>query len=147
MIGYTIIEDQLKKAIILSDSIAWFESHTPDLKDYLLDLIRDRQLMQFGIDSNNDIIGFYSYFTELISGGVKKQGDPYNLKDTGYFYKSMFISVLKDSILIDADYQKMKDQNWWSIDILGLTDKHLDFYAQRIKENYIKYARKILQID
>ena len=74
-------------------------------------------------------------------------GDPYNLKDTGAFFRSMFVKVLKDSIIIDADYAKMEDQNWWSIDILGLTDEHLELYAEMVKKNFILYARRILELD
>jgi len=89
----------------------------------------------------------YSRATEIISNGRKKAGDPFTLYDTGQFYRSMFIVVLKDSILIDADYTKMQDQDWWSINILGLTEKNLDIYAEMVRQNYIKYARRILDLD
>ena len=41
----------------------------------------------------------------------------------------------------------MTDQDWWTIDILGLTQKNLELYAQMVKENYIKYARRILGVN
>ena len=147
MIGSTAIDDHLKKATLLSDSEAWFEAHTPQLKKDLLDLIRVMQLTLDGVDMNNDIIGVYSLLTDILTGGRKQYGTPYTLDDTGEFYRSMYVTVLQDSILIDADYQKMQDQSWWSIDILGLTDQNLEFYAEMVKENFIKYARRILDLN
>ena len=85
--------------------------------------------------------------TELISGGRKQEGDPYNLNDTGEFFRSMYIKVLSDSIVIDANYAKMEDKDWWSINILGLTQENLQLYADMVKENYILYARKVLGLD
>ena len=147
MIGSTAIDDHLKKASLLSDSEAWIEAHTPKLEKDLLDLIRISQLTQQGVDMNDDIIGYYSFMTDVLSGGKKQVGTPYTLDDTGEFYRSMYIMVLKDSILINADFVKMEDQSWWSIDILGLTDKNLELYAEMVKENFIKYARRILDLD
>ena len=146
MIGQTDIDEHLKKALLLDDSVAWFESHTKDLKKEILDYIRDDQLYE-GVDEDDDIIGYYSFWTEILSDGKKKQGEPYNLKDTGQFYRSMFVKVLKDSIIIDADFEKMEDQDWWSIGILGLTEENLDIYAELVKNNFILYARRILELN
>ena len=147
MIGNTNIDIHLKKAVLLDDSIAWIDAHSDEVKEKILNLIRDEQLMEEGVDANNDIIGTYSYLTEVLSGGRKRMGDPYNLNDTGAFFRSMFIKVLSDSILIDADSAKMEDQNWWSVDILGLTEENLDIYATMVKENFILYARRVLDLD
>lgn len=147
MIGQTAIDEHLKNSKLLLDSVAWIEIHTPIVKKTILDLIRKDQLTNEGIDENEKIIGTYSFYTELLSNGKKKQGEPYNLKDTGQFYRSMLVKVLKDSIIIDADFQKMEDQNWWSISILGLTEENLDIYANMVKKNFILYARRILELD
>lgn len=147
MIGETAIDKHLKKTKLLFDSVAWLDAHTPQVKEDVLNLIREAQLMAEGVDENNEIIGTYSYMTEVISGGRKQEGDPYNLNDTGEFFRSMYIKVLLDSIIIDANYQKMEDKDWWSISILGLTQENLDKYAEMVKENYIKYARKVLELD
>ena len=147
MIGNTDIDTHLKKAVLLDDSIAWIDAHSDEVKEEILNLIRNEQLMEEGIDANDDIIGYYSYLTEVLSGGRKRMGDPYNLNDTGAFFRSMFIKVLSDSILIDADSAKMEDQNWWSVDILGLTEENLDIYATMVKENFILYARRVLELD
>jgi len=147
MIGNTDIDIHLKKAVLLDDSIAWIDAHSDEVKEEILNLIRNEQLMEEGVDANDDIIGTYSYLTEVLSGGRKRMGDPYNLNDTGAFFRSMFIKVLSHSILIDADSAKMEDQNWWSVDILGLTEENLDIYATMVKENFILYARRVLELD
>jgi hypothetical protein len=147
MIGQTSIDEHLKKTRLLFDSVAWLDAHTSQVKEDILNLIREAQLMAEGVDEDNQIIGTYSYMTELISGGRKQEGDPYNLNDTGEFFRSMYIKVLSDSIVIDANYAKMEDQDWWSINILGLTQENLEKYAEMVKENYILYARKILGLD
>lgn len=147
MIGETAIDKHLKRTRLLFDSVAWLDAHTSQVKEDILNLIRESQLMADGVDEDNQIIGTYSFMTELISGGRKQEGDPYNLNDTGEFFRSMYIKVLADSIVIDANYAKMEDQDWWSIGILGLTQENLDKYAEMVKENYILYARKILELD
>lgn len=147
MIGQTKIDEHLKNALLLDDSIAWIESHTKEVKKSILNLIRKKQLYDQGIDENKNIIGTYSPLTEQISGGRKKAGSPYTLLDTGEFFNSMYVKVLQDSIYIDADYQKMEDQNWWSVSILGLTEENLDKYAEMVKENFILYARRVLELD
>ena len=147
MIGQTAIDEHLKKVMLLDDSVAWIDSHTDEVKKMILDYIRNDQLFDEGIDANEDIIGTYSYLTEVLTNGRKRMGDPYNLKDTGEFYNSMLVQVLKDSILIDANYTKMEDQNWWSIDILGLTEENLEKYAEMVKKNFILYARRVLELN
>ena len=147
MIGETAIDEHMKKVNVLFDSVAWFEANDNLVKKSILDLIRINQLTQKGIDENESVIGYYSAVTDMITRGRKAEGDHYTLDDTGEFYRSMYVVVLKDSIVIEADYQKMTDQDWWTIDILGLTQKNLELYAQMVKENYIKYARRILGVN
>lgn len=147
MIGNTLIDEHLKKAMTLEDSVAWIESHTDQVKDIILNLIRNDQLFNEGVDENEEIIGTYSFYTQILSDGRKKQGEPYNLKDTGEFYRSMLVKVLSDSIIIDANFTKMEDQNWWRIGILGLTEENLEIYAEQIKINFILFARRVLDLD
>ncbi len=147
MIGNTKIDEHLKLALTLDDAKAWVEAHTKELQEDILNLIKINQLFNEGIDEDGQVIGFYSKLTEILSNGRKKAGDHFTLLDTGEFFDSMYINVLKDSIYIDANYTKMEDQDWWSIDILGLTEENLEIYAERIKNNFIIYARKVLGID
>lgn len=146
MIGNTPIEQHLQRAENINDSQAWFESNTPQIQKMVLDMIRNDQLFDRGVNKFDQIIGLYSPFTQEINPD-KIAGTPYTLKDTGQFYESMFITVLKDSILINADATKMEDQKWWSTNILGLDERNLEIYIEQIKKNYIRYTRKILGIN
>ncbi len=147
MIGKTAIDYFLKNNKMLIDAEAWFESHDREVKDMIIKLIQDKQLIEKGVDSEGRVIGYYSYWTEIISEGRKQEGDPYNLEDTGEFFMSMFVKVLVDGIIINADYAKMQGQDWWDLNILNLTDENLTKYVEKIKENYIIYARKVLGLD
>lgn len=147
MIGKTAIDEHLKKQKDLFDSVAWFEANTPKLKELVIMLIQDKQLLSEGIGSEGGVIGTYSYWTEVLSGGRKQEGDPYNLNDTGDFFRSMYVKTLSDSISINADYSKMADKDWWNINILNLTDENLELYIAEIKKNYISYARRVLGVD
>lgn len=147
MIGKTAIDSLLRKNVLLMDAVAWFESHNTEVKTMIIKLIQDKQLMDNGVDSQGLQIGTYSYWTEILSEGRKQEGDPYNLNDTGEFFRSMFVQVLRDSIIINADYAKMQDKDWWDLNILNLTEENLTKYVAKIKENYIIYAREVLGLN
>jgi hypothetical protein len=147
MIGETAIDVHLRKTKRLFDSVAWYDAHTTDVKRTIIDLIRYDQLRDKGEDSEQQVIGYYSLLTELISGGKKRFNTPYTLEDTGLFYRSMFVTVLRDSIVIDATTDHMEDEEWWRTEIMGLNEENLDKYASLIRENYIKHARKQLGLD
>lgn len=145
--------DLLKRTKLLFDSIAWFESFDTQLKNKILDWIRNDQL-QKGIDEDGDIMGLYSEWTEMINP-EKVAGTPYTLKDTGAFYKSLFIDVLTNFFVIDGDGLK-KDQEtgivtdlfkWLGEGIVGLTEENSDKLADELKIKYINYVRKVLQIN
>jgi|TARA_R100000084_G_scaffold38927_1_gene15681 hypothetical protein len=135
----------LNKALLLNDADAWIKSIDINIKkNILVDWIQNDQLLSKGVNKFNAIIGYYSPLTEILSGGRKKAGSPYNLFDTGAFYRSMFVSVLTNELLITADDRKMLDQEWYSKAILNLTDENLQKLIFQVKIKYIKYVRKIL---
>lgn len=131
---------------LLSEGLVWFETFRSDtvFKKQILDWIRFDQLRDEGVDGNNEFIGFYSYATEVISGGNKQEGDPYTLEDTGAFYRSLFIVASVDFFTIDGDTSKMNNQEWYTDEILGLTEKVMDKlrdeYINRLKAN----AKRVL---
>ena len=147
----TALGEKLQKVRLLSEAVAWFDVNIrPDTKEFVINLIQTEQLQRKGVDSNNEIIGRYSYVTELISKGKKEQGDHFTLKDTGAFYNSMFVMVLKDTIFVEATsstYGLMQSQDWWREEILGLNEESLEKYTKVLKEGYIKYVRKVLEIN
>ena len=147
MIGKTAIDVLLSENVLLIDKVAWFQANNKEVKEMVVKLIQEGQLIAEGVNSEGNVIGYYSAFTEVLSEGRKQEGDPYNLEDTGEFFRSMFVQVLADSIKINADYAKMNDQKWWDLNILNLTEENLTKYVAKIKENYIIYAREVLGLN
>jgi hypothetical protein len=144
----TSLGELMRKVNVLNDSVAWVESNSPQLRSKIVkEWIQQDQLKGEGVDSEGQIIGLYSFYTELLSNGRKKAGDPFDLDDTGAFYRSMFVRVLADRIIIDGDSGKMDNQYWWDDNILNLTDENLQKYIDEIKDNYTSYARRILGLS
>ena len=131
----TKVGEMLNKSLILSDADAWIKSIDHNLKrNVVVDWIQRDQLFNKGVNSLNAVIGTYSPLTEILSGGRKKAGEKYNLFDTGDFYRSMFVSVLANEILITANDGKMLDQKWYNKYILGLTDENLQKLIFKVKQ-------------
>ena len=119
------------------------------MQEWLLDVIREKQLFQEGIGEEGIIIGYYSPYTEQINP-TKKSGTHFTLKDTGAFYGSMKVILLQDGFIIDADGYKVdemgretnlfeaygKEQN-----LLGLTEKNMQEFIDKIKEHTINALR------
>ena len=138
----------LKKALTLNAATAWVEAFDPTLqKEILITWLQRDQLFTEGVDSDGLVIGYYSNGTEEMTLGRKKAGDRFDLFDTGDFYASMYIFVLKDEIVIDADSDKMESKDWWRDKILGLTDENIIKLQAKVKEKYISYARRILGVN
>lgn len=129
----------------LSSSVAWFDAFTSsnELKEFILNAIRQDQLFDQGIDAKGDVIGYYSLTTSLINAS-KAFNTHYTLRDTGDFYASMYIVVLMDELLVVADADKMEDQKWWHTSILELTENNTNELANRLRDKYIQYAKRIL---
>lgn len=149
-IGNTKIEQQLQRIRLLSENKAWFDTFTTATKNEILNWVKIDQLTNEGVDKFGNIIGFYSFATQLITDGRKRAGDPFDLNDSGEFYRSMFISVFLDSIVIDAGsqtYAEMQKQDWFSNSILGLTDENFEKLKSKVLESYQKHIREVLQIN
>jgi hypothetical protein len=88
----------------------------------------------------------YSAATEMLSNGRKREGDPYNLFDSGEFYKSMVFLLGKDFFEIDADPIKGNDNLFTKFGegIIGLTEESKDKLATELLDRYDKEVRRIL---
>jgi hypothetical protein len=114
----------------------------------------DRNIHQIKIESkdiNGNAIGFYSYATEMISNGEKKQGDPFTGEDTGDWMKGFFVEVNGDAFRIFSKDPKthliLDSDDWLSDDLFGLTNKDLkEVIRQNILPFFIKNVREILGI-
>jgi hypothetical protein len=143
-IGNTKIHQLIRNGKQLSELEAWYKTFDGNTKAKILDWVRDEQLIQEGEDSLGDTIGLYSYATEFITNGEKEQGDPYTLYDTGETYRSLYLIVLRDAIVIEGDFTKMQDQDWWSENIYRLNEYHVDRLRELVKNSFIAYVRKVL---
>lgn len=143
-IGKSKLHGMLRRGRTLSDAEAWLKAFTPQNKKQILDWLRIDQLRNKGVDSEGNIIGYYSRATEIISQGRKRAGEPYTLEDTGAFYESLFIVVLTDSLVIEGDVDKFKDQNWYTDKIIGLTDENFSKLLDMVKAEYVRYCRELL---
>ena len=147
-IGRTKIDDHLKRVRLLSDAVAWFDAFNTFTKEQIIRWIQDDQLTNKGVNKFNKVIGTYSYVTELITKGKKEQGDHYTLFDSGDFYRSMYVAVFNDSILIDANAQKGNDNLFQKFgnSIIGLNNENMGKLKEMVRKNYIKTARRLLQL-
>ena len=145
----------LKRVKVLKDAIAWIKAIDTKEKQLIIKAIHEQ--LQGSIDEDGKELfsrktqrGYYSEMTEQITRGKKKAGDPYNLEDTGDFYRSMFVEVALDSFQIDGNAQKSPKDNLF-VDfgdgIVGLTPLNLDKLVKRLTIKYIEYVREILQIN
>ena len=100
-------------------------------------------------DIQGDPIGFYSRATQEITGGRKKEGDPFDLRESGTFLDSLYAKVQNDSILFDTtDSKKNKVlKNLLSQDIFGLQDDDLnDLLEQKLAPfMVIYYTQELLK--
>lgn len=138
----TIIHERLEK---LRSINFWIElMSNPDTKQFVIRLNQNR-LELFGTDIDNNVIGYYSPATEIMSGGEKQAGKPYNLKDTGYFYNSFKIDVFSNYIVIDAD--GLKDNVDWSDPsekVLGLAEYQFEILNLYLVPKLIKLIKREL---
>jgi hypothetical protein len=148
----TRLGETLNRTRLLSDRVAWFEAFDTILKVKILDWVRYEQLAK-GVDENDQIMGLYSEFTEMINP-EKQAGTPYTLYDTGDFYRSLFMVILLDSFIIDGDDEKIDEFgnitrlfNWLGNGIVGLNEKSRQKLKNEIIIKFNKYVRKILQIN
>lgn len=136
--------------LTLNMDLVWYVVFSdPTFKRWILDLVRQDQLFDKGVDEDDDIIGTYSEATEMINPS-KVAGTHYTLFDSGDFYKSFVIRVGKRIFEIDADTSDMDGENWWVQNnitkdaILGLTDENKTKLSIEVKRRFIIEARKIL---
>jgi len=145
-IGNTKYHQMLRRASLLSESLAWFDFFTSNNRLMIITMIQRKQLFEQGIDKFGNVIGEYSYATEVISRGEKQQGDHYTLEDSGEFYRSMFVVVYNDLFEINANAKKDDDNlfDLYGTGIIGLTRENMDILVQKIRHSYLMYAKRIL---
>lgn len=141
MIGNSRLHILLRNGRTLSDVVAWYEvMGSKSMKEMIIRLVTRDQLFDKGIDAEGNIIGYYSYMTEIISGGRKRQGDHYTLLDSGDMFDSLFVAVFVNEFVIIGDTGKIENQDWYSDQILKLTDGNI----KKIRKEAIPKFREYL---
>lgn len=146
-IGKTRLDELLQRAKLLKELDAWYSAFTKLTNDQLINWVQDQ--LQEGRDGQNVLMGTYSYATELISKGRKRQGDNYTFEDTGYFYDSMQVYISEYLIEITGDGKKGNENLYskYSQFLTTLNDEHIKLLQKIIIKAYKDYIRKILRID
>lgn len=153
----------MEAAINLLDNIASFLKPDEVWKRVFLDktlqntiiveYIQQDQLLNEGVDESGNPLRnkdngrtTYSETTEMLSDGRKRAGEPYNLFDTGDFYRSMVFLLGKDFFEIDADPIKGNDNLFTKFGegIIGLTEESKNKLQIELLERYDKEIRRIL---
>lgn len=94
-------------------------------------------------------LGFYTQATEILSGGVKKQGDPFTGIDTGDWFEGFRMNVENNVVSFTSIDQKnniiLKSDNWLSNDVFGLNDGDLKSFIKVVLKPFIlSYYKKEL---
>ncbi len=106
--GQSRLHELVNRRRLLSDAVIWYESFDVNMKQFMIDLVQTDQLRSRGVDADGDVIGFYSALTASINP-IKKFNTHYTLEDTGDFFRSMYIQVLSDRVLIEANSQSFNE--------------------------------------
>lgn len=136
--------EKLTPEKIVNDVFAFIKTIEKELAAYNV-----ATLNQESEDVLGKPIGFYSRATELITGGRKKAGDPFDLLESGDFLEGVFAKVQKDSIFFDTKDSKKKEVlgNLLTDNIFGLQEEDLKkVIRERILPFMQNYFRKELAL-
>jgi hypothetical protein len=106
-----------------------------------------QEQLQEGKDGNNVGMGFYSNSGRKDYGAIYNQGDPYDLKNTGQFYNSMFLVAMKNKLILEADAEK-DDENLYTKygqAITKLNNENFEKLKEEVRNGYILFIKQILQ--
>jgi len=99
------------------------------VQQYMVDL-NQKQIKEDSQDIYGDAIGFYSRATDLITGGKKKEGDPFDGDSTGKWLNDFYMSISGTVLSFGSTDPKTDDilssDNWLSVDLFGLTEENLN---------------------
>lgn len=156
--GFDIMQTELGQKLnrfgyALYNQVIWVSVlKRPSLRTFILDLVREDQLLEQGIDEDGDVIGTYSEYTEIINP-EKVAGSHYTLKDTGEFFDSFYIDVFPSYFEINANPIKTDEDGEttnlfyeYGEGIMGLTTESLDKLSREILRLYAIEVRRFLQV-
>jgi hypothetical protein len=140
------VTNMLNRAIALNERDAWNFAVTNNyaisnaIKKWIIEQLED------GVDATGEIIGLYSFATEIISNGKKRAGDTYDLNLTGAFRASIVVVPKLFVISIYANGKKGNEDiiQKYGLEIIDLLDKNKVKLKEIILDEYIKYIKKTI---
>lgn len=146
------LKNQLNKAkkITKNNLAKELFQYIRSIEKEFLDLNK-QQIEQDSKDIFGKPIGFYSFGTELASGGKKKAGDPFTGVDTGDWFKGFKMQevsgVLRFYSTDPKNSEILNSENWLSSDLFGLSDNNLKAIIQeRLLPFFLEMSRKKLDL-
>lgn len=144
---------KLRQYAMLYNRVLWVSIfNNATFRTWVLDLVREDQLFDQGIDEDGDVIGYYSEFTEAINP-EKVAGTHYTLKDTGEFFESFYLTIYPDYFEINANPIKVNDDGEtenlfykYTEAIMGLTSESKDKLGREILRRYRLELYKLIGI-
>lgn len=143
----------LKLAEIDKDKLLFTIYKSVEFEFLVVSLITEGQptsQLKRGLNKDGDIIGLYSIATERYSGGKKKAGTPYTLKDTGFYYDSHEVIAALDGFTIVADSKTNKKVDFLKVHnidanaVQDLSDGNLQIVIDEVKEFLPDEVRKYI---
>jgi len=135
-----------RRALTINKAL-FFVLSKPESKALIIQLNTEGQLFLKGIDSEGrnleDIGGGYADFTIQQKRFDSLPFDRVTLFDTGDFYNSFDVDVMKDSLTIEANTVKGVDdlRDRWGTDILGLTDESLTILIDELIPEIVEFIK------
>lgn len=155
------LKEQLQKARNLSSQNISEElfNFIKTIQEKFIELNKE-QLFESSEDIFHNPIGYYSKATEYITtnnallggqGEIKKEGEPYNLRDTGSFLKGLYIDIKHGAIYFGSSDPKTEliliNENLLSTSLFGLQEENLrELINSDLLPFVLKHVRKELNV-
>lgn len=117
-------------------------------------LLLEKNKAQLNEDSKDIFgkpIGFYSQATEIITGGKKAKGQPFDAFETGDFLKGFYMQEVSGVLRFGSTDSKtqtiLNSKDWLSDELFGLSDENLkEVITEKLLPFFIDNSRNILEI-
>jgi hypothetical protein len=122
----TTVSDYLEKVMRVQSQIG---NEVDDIvrskEEEILNLNREDQLFDKGIDTNGLLLGQYARTLNGSTRGYpKKQGDPFNFYDTGSLFSSFSLLSSDNKVIIENSDSKVGLLNRQYGEFIGLTEEN-----------------------
>lgn len=155
------LEEQLEYVNSINEKslVATLFDFVRSIESQLVSLNKE-QLNEFSSDIYGNALGFYSRATEYITTNdallgkgnkIKREGDPFDMEDTGDFLARLYAKVSKDFITFGSTDPKtdliLENESLLSKELFGLTDENLTKVIKKVILPFLQdHIRNTLKI-